>query len=320
MTACEPAARHWLAAAELALSRSSPLEAHRHIDAGLAIVPRMPGGQDQQTLELALLVAKANSLLPLKGYGAPETVAALVAAKRLLDAGVGDDLQHFSVLYGLCAAKYITSELESARALAQQFVDLACRRDDPVYRHRLLGTVEFFMGRIREVLQMLQQAERYRDPAPQKQLSYRFGYDPGLTVLCYKVMTLFMLGLSDEAARASDQVRMEVLDHHDAPTVALCRFFTMVWPEFLLGDLDACERHSAELVDYCNEKRVEQFRLYSVLTYTCARAERNSTVEDIEAIRAARDALHRSSGRVLDSMILSSLAKTLLAARHRNRS
>jgi tetratricopeptide (TPR) repeat protein len=161
---------------------------------------------------------------------------------------------------------------------------------------------------------MLQQAERYRDPAPQKQLSYRFGYDPGLTVPCYKVMTLFMLGLSDEAARARDQVRMEALDHHHAPTVALCRFFTMVWPEFLLGDLDACERPSAELVDYCIEKRVEQFRLYSAVTYTCARAERNSTAEHIEAIRAARDALHRSSGRVLDSMILSSLAKALLAA------
>jgi hypothetical protein len=31
----------------------------------------------------------------------------LSAAKRLLDARVGDDLQHFSVLYGLCAANYI---------------------------------------------------------------------------------------------------------------------------------------------------------------------------------------------------------------------
>ena len=313
----EPAARYWLAAAELALSRSAALEADRHVDSGLAVVPNMPDGQDRQSLELAFLVAKANALLPLKGYSAPETVAALVAAKRLLDAGVGDDLQHFSVLYGLCAATRLRRNWSPARALAQQFVDLACRRDDPVYRlvgHRLLGTVEFFMGRIREVLQMLQQAERYRDPAPQKQLSYRFGYDPGLIVLCYKVITLFMLGLPDEAARVSDQVRMEARDHHHAPTVALCRFSPMVWPEFLFGDIEACERNSAELVDYCIEKRVEQFRLYSVLTYTCARAERNPTAEHIEAIRAARDALHRSSSRVLESMILSSLAEALLAA------
>ena len=108
----EPAARHWLAAAELALSRSAALEADRHVDAGLAVVLRMQEGHDRRSLELAFLVAKANALLPLKGYSTPETVAALTAAKQLLDVGIGDDLQHFSVLYGLCAAKYVASELD----------------------------------------------------------------------------------------------------------------------------------------------------------------------------------------------------------------
>jgi hypothetical protein len=311
----EPAARHWLAAAELALSRSAPLEADRHVDAGLAIVSRIPDRQDRQSLELALLVAKANALLPLKGYSTPETVAALSAAKRLLDAGVGTDLQHFGVLYGLCAAKYVAAELESARALAGQFMDLADRRDDPTYRLvglRQLATVQFFMGRNREALEMLEQAEGYRDPA-QKQFSYRFGYDPGLVIVCYKVWTLFMLGLLGQAACASDQMHKEAADHYHAPTVALCRFFTL-WCELLFSDFEACERHSAELVDYCTEKKAGQLRLYSALTYACARAERISTPEHIEAIRAARNALHRSGARVLDSMALSSLAEASLAA------
>ena len=313
----EPAARHWLAAAELALSRSAALEADRHADAGLAVLARMPEGQDRRPLELAFLVAKANALLPLKGYSTPETVAALTAAKRLLDAGVGDDLQHFSVLYGLCAARYVAAELESARALARQFVDLADRQNDPIYRlvgRRLLGTVQFFMGRNREVLEILHQAEGYRDPARQRQLSYRFGYDTGLSVLCYKAMTLTMLGLADRAARARDQARMEAADHFHAPTVALCRFFTSIWPELLFGDLEACERNSVELVAYCIEKKVEQFRLYGVVTHACARAERNPTVEHVEAIRAARGAHHRSGARILDSMILSCLAEALLTA------
>ena len=87
----------------------------------------MPEGQNQKSLELALLVAKANALLPLKGYSTPETVAALSAAKRLLDDGLGDDLQRFSVLYGLCSANYVASELEFAHAQAAQFLDLAHR-------------------------------------------------------------------------------------------------------------------------------------------------------------------------------------------------
>ena len=313
----EPAARHWLSAAELALSRSGVLEANRHVDAGLAAVRRMPEGQDQKSLELALLVAKANALLPLKGYSTPETVAALSAAKRLLDDGLGDDLQRFSVLYGLCSANYVASELESAHAQAAQFLDLARRQDDKIYRlvgHRLLGTVQFFMGRHREALDNLQRAETYREPEIQKQWSYRFGYDPGLILASYKTMALFMLGYPDQAARASDQVSLEAKGHYHGPTVALCRFFTTVWPELLFGDIEACERHSAELVAYCIERKVEQFRLYGVVTETCARAQRDPTPEHIEALRAARDAHHRSGARVLDSMILCCLIEALLGA------
>jgi predicted ATPase len=48
----DPAARKWLEAAELALSRSSPLEADRYVNAGLALIPRLTGGPDHRSLEL----------------------------------------------------------------------------------------------------------------------------------------------------------------------------------------------------------------------------------------------------------------------------
>ena len=38
----DPAARYWLAAGELALSRSAYAEADRYVDAGLALIPRLP--------------------------------------------------------------------------------------------------------------------------------------------------------------------------------------------------------------------------------------------------------------------------------------
>ena len=77
----EPAARCWLKAAELSLSRSAPVEAGRYVDAGLALLPRLADGPGRQSLELALQLARANALLPLKGYNAPETVAALTIAR-----------------------------------------------------------------------------------------------------------------------------------------------------------------------------------------------------------------------------------------------
>jgi class 3 adenylate cyclase len=107
----DPAARYWLAAGELALSRSAYAEADRYVDAGLALIPRLPRGTDTQSLELALHVARATALSPLKAYTASETVAAFSAAKRLLDAGVGDDSQRFFVLIGLFMTPYIAARL-----------------------------------------------------------------------------------------------------------------------------------------------------------------------------------------------------------------
>jgi class 3 adenylate cyclase len=105
----DPAARYWLAAGELALSRSAYAEADRYVDAGLALIPRLPQGTDSQSLELALHVSRATALSPLKAYTAPETVAAFRAAKRLLDAGVGDDSQRFFVLIGLYMTPYMAA-------------------------------------------------------------------------------------------------------------------------------------------------------------------------------------------------------------------
>jgi tetratricopeptide (TPR) repeat protein len=314
---CEPAARYWLEAAELALSRSANAEADRHGDAGLALVARLTDGPDRQSLELALQLAHGSALLPLKGFTAPETVAALNAGKRLLDAGVGTDLQRFSVLNGLCLANLVAAWMEPALILARQFVDVADRHDDQIYRlvgYRLLGTIQVFMGQNREALESLQEAERYRDSSREKLLSYRFGLDPGLAVLCYRIWSLTFLGLPNQAARVSEQVRAALPSHGHAHTVAFRKFFAVVWPEFWSGDFEACERHSAELGAYCTEKKAEYYRLVGAIYHASARAAREPTEENIAALRAAIDALHQSGARCGDSGFISRLAEALLVA------
>ena len=224
----EQAVPFWLAAAELALTRSAHKEADRYIDDGLALIPRLTGCPNRQTLELALRVARTNTLVPLKGYTAPETAAALTAAKQLLDGGAGTDLQRFSVLYGLWAASFVAAQMKPALALARQIVEVADRHDDTTYRllgYRALGATLLTTGQNRAALESVQQAERYRDPVRQKLLSYRFGFDPSLAVLCYKIWALTFLGLHNQAQRVREQVRAELANHRHAPTFAICNMF-----------------------------------------------------------------------------------------------
>ena len=313
----ERAARSWLAAAELALSRSANAEADRYAEVGLGLIPRLEDGPDRQSLELALLVARANALRPLKGFNAPEPVAALTAAQRLLNSGVGRDSQRFSVLHGLCSARHVGAQAEPALALAREMVEVAGREDDTTFRlvgTRLLGAIQLLIGQNREALETLQRAERYREPGRQKLRSYRFGSDPGLNVLLYKIWALEFLGLLDQAERVSNQLWGDLGSQGHVQTVAGCALWAKVWPEFLSGDLEACERHAVELIDYCAEKKVEQFRLFGTVHHACARAMRQPTQENIAAIRTAIDELHRSGARFMDSVYISQLAEALLMA------
>jgi class 3 adenylate cyclase/tetratricopeptide (TPR) repeat protein len=313
----EPAARYWLKATEQALSHSAYREANRYVDSGLAQLPALEEGPTRQSLALALQLARANALVPLSGYDAPDTMAALTEAKRLLDSGVGDDLQRFSVLYGLCAANFFAARLEPAHALAQQIVDFAEKQDDAAYKlvgHRLLGTTLVLIGRYREALENLERAEAHRNPSRDRLLSYRFANDPGLAILCYKVWALLSLGRYDEATRVAEQVQAELVDHQHAPTVAFCNCFAFLIPLHISDDYEGCESRCDDLIAFCDKHKVEQFRLLGILYRSLARATREPNRDNVAKARAALEAMHRFGGHLGDSTYISWLAEVSLMA------
>jgi class 3 adenylate cyclase/tetratricopeptide (TPR) repeat protein len=313
----EQAAPYWLAAAELALSQSAPVEAEHQASAGLALIPRVTEGPERDALELGLLVARANAMIPLKSISAPETFAALADAKQLLDRGVGTDLQRVSILYGLCSASTLTARLKQALDFAHQIIEVAERQDDPTYRvvgYRQLGTLQFYAGKNREALQSLQKGNQYCDPRRQRALGYRFSWDQGVALRSFEVLVRLSLGLLDSAAQLSEQVRIELLSHGHATTVASATFSSQTWPKLVLGDLEALERESAELAAYCAEKRVEQIRLLASYHHAYACAMRDPVERNIAVLRAALDALRRSGGNAGNSIIKCNLAEALLTA------
>jgi class 3 adenylate cyclase/predicted ATPase len=312
-----PASSAWLAAAELALSQSAPVEAERHASAGLALVSAVAEQSERDALELALRVARANALVPLRSVSAPETFEAMMAAKRLLDRGIGTDLQRVSILYGLCAGTTLSARLKEALNFAQEIIEVAERKGDDAYRlvgYRQLGTLQFYRGDNRAALANLQKAGTYRDARQQKALSYRFGWDQGISALSFEVLVRLSLGLLDSAAKISEQVRAEIAHHGHATTFASGTFCAITWPRLVLGDHEGLERDSAELAVFCAEKKVEQIRLLATLLCAFARAMGEPVEANIAAMRQARIALSKSGGSTGNSIMLSSLAQSLLQA------
>jgi tetratricopeptide (TPR) repeat protein len=255
---------------------------------------------------------------PMKAYTAPETVAAFSAAKRLLDAGVGDDSQRFFVLIGLFMTPYIAARLDSAHELARELVDAAERQDETYYllaSYRLVASMQIAMGQNREALKNLQWALQLRDPSRQKPIGFRFSIDPGLSALCSKIWVLTSLGLHDQAARVRELARAELRDHKIPGTIALYMQLALAWPELMYGDFETAERCAGEHVAFCVEKKVEQFRLWGGNYQASARAMREPTEENVAALRAAIAANNRSGGYFSDSIFKSYLAEALLMRR-----
>jgi class 3 adenylate cyclase len=312
-----PAAAAWLGAAELALSRSAPVEAECHASTGLALIPGVAEGRERDALELSLLVARAYALVPLKSISAPETFEVMSAAKRLLDRGVGTDLQRVSVLFGLCSVATLRAQMQPALDFAHQIIEVAERQDDPTYRlvaYRMLATNQFYAGHNRLALDSLLRAKRYRDPTRQRALSHRFGWDPSLALLSFEVLIRLSLGLIDSAAEVSEQVQAEISTHTHATTIANAQFCAVTWPKAILGDLAALERGSAELVAYCSEKRVAQIRVLARLHFAYAGAMRESDRAGVAALRATFDDMRLAGGSTGSSMILCHLAEVALHA------
>ena len=313
----EPASRYWLKAAELALSRSALTEASRHVELGLAMLSSTSEGPNRKSVETALLIARANVLLVMKGYAASETVLALNAAKKALDAGGGTDTQSLSVLFALFLATNIQAQLASAHDVAKQIAQAASERGAPIYRLialRALATNRWYMGLFREALDSAQEAELCFDANRQDRLGFRFGYDPIVAVLDYKLLSLTFLGLIDQAARVGEQLRTELHGQEHATTITASKWFAVIVPEGLFGDLDVFEEQLEEFVADCAAKGVEQYRMLGAINLISVRALRAPTKENIALLQSALGALRRSGARLGESVVSSWLAEAMVSA------
>jgi predicted ATPase len=227
-------------------------------------------------------------------------------------------MQRFSVLYGLWAANYVAGRIEPAQDLALQYIEVANRQSDPTYcmiGQRIVGAGLIAAGRHRDGLLSLNLAEKHYDPARQRPLSYRFGQDIGLAILCHKVWALWFLGFGKQAADLSAKILTELSNHGHATTVAFCTLYGAVFPAIFAADFETASRLGAELTAYCREQKMGPH--YVVAGRLCgeiAGGMREPTIENINAIRHDMQTLHQFGVYVLDSPLTAALAQILLAA------
>ena len=290
----------WQRAGETAVQRSASLEATAHLARGLEVLRALPDGPERARRELNLLTTMLPALTATKGYAAP---AAGTAYRRVLELcqELGDPAKQFSALHGLWHFHYNRAELDAARDLAGQLVDLAKGRGDPgldLAAHRALGYTLNDLGELEASRSCLERVIAAYDPAVHGDYAFRHGgSDPGVGSLSIGAWGVWALGYPDQALGQNAQglALARKLAHPLSEAWALTSAAAV---HQLRGEPEAAEVHAEAAVAIGQERGFALWIDWASVLRGWARGEQGAGAEAIAEMRKGLGA-SRATGAAL---------------------
>ncbi|MCG2595443.1 AAA family ATPase [Ramlibacter sp. XY19] len=192
------ALRCWEAAVRKAASRSAHAEAIGHVNSALAVLARMPSGEDQCRLELRLQLLLAARLIATRGYGAERVERAYARAMELAQL-LGDESAVMRVLLGLEGYHFMRADFEKARSYVLDAAARAGSTAGAIQRVQTLWALANIKMHQGEMMQAVQEMDACRAEYMLLEHKPQAVQDPGVMCLCYSAWSLWELGFPDEA-------------------------------------------------------------------------------------------------------------------------
>ncbi len=279
-------------AGEKASRMSANPEAIAHLTEGLKVLRAVPEGPERARRELKFLTTMGPALMATKGYAAPEVESAYRRAMELCQE-LGDAPQQFSALHGLWYVHYIRGELEAARSLAEQLVDVAKGRPESgldLAAHRSLGYSLNGLGELKASRSYLERVITSYDPAVHGDYAFRHGgADPCVASMSQSAWSDWALGHPDQA----------IADYEDALALArnLTHPFSETWAHTsaavihqLRGEPKATQEHAEAAAAIAEELGFAVYVSWTSILRGWVLVEQGDGTEAVAEMRGAIDA------------------------------
>jgi predicted ATPase len=242
------AVAQWLIAGRHAASRSAHTEAVAYFGRSLAMLATLPetAARDQREVELQL--ARAASLLTIKGMASPEATEAYARARDVAERR-NDANNRIAALWGLWIGSQTRNAFDAARGLSDQLLKLTQDRGDDGLRlqaHHAAWTTRLFRGEPALSHTHSQAGRHIYEPQRHRSHALVYGaHDPGVCARFVTAWTGWMLGYPEQAqASVDDALHLaEQLGHPLSLLLALV--FAAVTDQFLREPESAWRRLAA---------------------------------------------------------------------------
>jgi class 3 adenylate cyclase/predicted ATPase len=319
----EKAAVLWGKAGQRSLARSALVEAGEQLTRALDQIETLPSTPTLRREAIKLQVAFATVLFHVKGYTAPETIAAFERADAMMEQveALGhlpdgeDALLRFSVLYGQWTGNYSAGNFSRATDIAKHFLTVAEKqtRSAPLLMaHRVMGATLAISGKFQAARSHLDQAVALYAPKEHMSLATRFGQDIGVAALIYRSSVLYRLGYPDRAVRDGDEALRFARDLGQVGTLAYAVGVGAV-TELLCSRFRIAEERVAELSALSEKYGLPVLKAFGELLHGCIFAATDQSDQAIPLIASGISAMAATHMTLYAPLGYTWLARTLAA-------
>jgi class 3 adenylate cyclase/predicted ATPase len=302
----DKAAVLWGKAGLRSMEHSALVEAVEHLTRALAQTATLPPTPALHREQIKLQVALINPLIHVKGYAAPETMAAVERARLLIEQADAlgepreDPLLLFSVLYGAWVTNLVAFKGEVMRELAARFLALAEKQGALVplmVGHRITGTTLTSTGDIAGALAHYDQSLALYNPVKHRPLATRFGQDTRVSVLAWRALSFWVLGYPGKTVAAIDHALKDAREIGQVPTLMIALHHTAI-PHILCGNYVTADALLEELAVLADKKGAFFWKAQGLIQQGCILALTGEASDAVQMLTSATTAF-RSTGATL---------------------
>jgi class 3 adenylate cyclase/tetratricopeptide (TPR) repeat protein len=279
---------HWQTAGRRALERAANREAASHAARGLELLGTLPDTPELAERELSLQLTLGGASGFVTG---PQSVEHVYARACELARQVGSTLELFPALSGLAHSKMVLGRMHEARALSEEFLELARRHDDPsilAVGHSMLAYTAWWQGDFIDVRDHSRQSLALYNAQVHGAGVVPYDQDHGIVSGYLSALSNWMLGYPTQAVQAMENTLAHARELNNPNSIGITLLFLAQLSQ-LRREPEAATTQAEEALKVAAEHGLPALELWCLLPRGWARAQLGDVAGGIADIRAGMD-------------------------------